>query len=52
MVIGLVALSIILGVLLYALSKDPKVQEIGRILFWTGWLVFLLNGDKVVALIR
>lgn len=52
MVIGLVALSIIIGLLAYALSKDPKIQEIGKIMFWTGWLVFLLNGDKIVALVK
>ena len=36
----------ILGLLIYVLSNpttNPKVVEIGRILFWTGTLSFLLG---------
>lgn len=34
----------IVGLLMYALSANPKVVEIGRIMFWTGLLAFLLGG--------
>ena len=33
----------IVGLILYVLAKEPKIQEIGRILFWTGTLSFLLG---------
>lgn len=31
------------GMLMYALSANPKLVEIGRIMFWTGLLTFLLT---------
>ena len=31
------------GVLLYALSANPKLQEIGRISYFAGLLAFLLG---------
>jgi hypothetical protein len=34
----------IIGVLMYALCTNPKLVEVGRILFWTGTLAFLLGG--------
>lgn len=34
----------IIGLLMYALSTNGKVVEIGRIMFWTGLLAFLLGG--------
>lgn len=33
-----------LGLLMYLLAGNPKVIEIGRIMFWTGLLAFLLSG--------
>jgi len=45
MVIYSIALLVALvGVLLYALATHGKVVEIGRIMFWTGLLGFLING--------
>lgn len=42
----------LVGVLMYALSANPKLQEIGRISFFAGLLAFLLqNGTHIVALI-
>ncbi len=38
------AIAIIVGVLMYALAANPKIVEIGRIMFWTGLLSFLLIG--------
>lgn len=36
----------LMGALLYAFSTNPKLQEIGRILFFVGafWLVSTLTG--------
>jgi Na+/phosphate symporter len=43
MVIFLPLLVSIVGLLMYALSANPKVSEIGRIMFWVGLLAFLLD---------
>ncbi len=43
MYIVLSALVALIGVLFYALSANGKVVEIGRIMFWTGLLAFLLR---------
>jgi Na+/phosphate symporter len=43
----------LVGVLMYALSANPKLQEIGRISFFAGLLAFLIvNGQHLVALAR
>jgi hypothetical protein len=42
---GLVA---IVGVLMYALSANPKVMEIGRISFHAGLFTFLLSVGAIV----
>jgi hypothetical protein len=34
---------------MYALSSNPKVVEIGKIMFWTGLLSFLLGGGAIHA---
>jgi len=36
----------VVGVLIYALMENPKLAEIGRILFFCGVLVALLTGVK------
>jgi len=41
----------IVGVLMYALSANPKLQEIGRIMFAFGLLVFLAGGGGLVQLL-
>ena len=43
MVIALPLLAAVVGVLMYALSANPKLSEIGRMMFWTGLLAFLLR---------
>lgn len=52
MVISLVMLVLVVGLLMYVLAKDSKIQEIGRIMFAFGLLALLLGADKVVGLIR
>lgn len=44
MIIVFPLLIAVIGLLMYALSTNGKVQEIGRIMFWTGLLAFLLGG--------
>jgi len=43
---------LVVGLLMYALSVNGKVQEIGRIMFAFGLLALLFGADKVVALIH
>ena len=43
MVIYLPLLVAIVGLLIYVLSNHPKIPEVGRIMFWTGLLAFLLT---------
>lgn len=41
----------IAGVLVYALSANPKLQEIGRLSFFAGLLAFLLaNGARIIEI--
>lgn len=52
MIIWLSLLVAILGVLVYALSANGKLVEIGRLAFACGLLAFLLTGaDKIVSVI-
>ncbi len=52
MIVGLDALVLIVGLLMYALSANPKLVEIGRTMFWCGLLALLLSGERVVAMIN
>lgn len=43
----------LIGVLMYALCVNPKLQEIGRITYAMGLLAFLLQGvQHLVALLK
>jgi hypothetical protein len=44
MTIYLPLLISVIGLLMYVLCEKPKLQEIGRIMFWTGLLAFLMGG--------
>jgi len=52
--VGFLSLIIaLLGVVIYFVASNPKVSEVGRIMFWTGTLAFLLaNGSATVGLLR
>ncbi len=39
----------VVGLLMYALCANPKLSEVGRIMFWTGLLAFLLGGGGAAA---
>jgi ABC-type arginine transport system permease subunit len=43
MVIGLTLIVAIVGVLMYVLCANPKLQEIGRLMFFAGLLAFLIG---------
>lgn len=43
MIIVISLLVALIGLLMYALSANPKLQEIGRIMFAFGLLAFLLR---------
>lgn len=43
----------LIGLLMYALCANPKLQEIGRLSFFAGLLAFLLQaGPHLVSLLR
>lgn len=42
----------VIGVLMYVLCTNPKLVEIGRILFWTGMLAFLLGGKYLLTVVK
>jgi hypothetical protein len=44
LVITLALLVALIGVLMYALAANPKLVEIGRLMFFAGLLAFLLTG--------
>jgi len=52
MVIYLSLLVCLVGVLMYALSANGKLVEIGRIAFFAGLLAFLLSVERLVPLLR
>lgn len=43
MTIWFVLLISLIGAVIYVASSKPKLAEIGRIMFWTGLLAFLLG---------
>ncbi len=52
MIVYLPLLCALIGLLMFALCKaNADLKEIGRIMFWTGLLAFLLSGDRLVKLI-
>lgn len=51
MIILMPLLIALIGVLMYALAGNPKLQEIGRIMFFCGLLVTLFHSGGVVSLL-
>jgi len=49
MIVFISVLVAIVGVLMYALSTKPKLQEIGRIAFFCGLLTFLLRVEPAMV---
>ena len=52
MIIYLNLLVAVIGLLMYALCVNPKLTEIGRIMFWIGLLCFLLGDAALVNVIH
>lgn len=52
MIIFLPLLICLIGAMMYALSNNPKVAEIGRCMFWVGLLAFLLgfHGQSITVM--
>lgn len=48
MIILLPLLVAVIGLLMYALCTNPKLVEVGRIMFWTGLLATLLGNAHIV----
>ncbi len=42
----------LIGLVVYAISANPKAQELGRICFGVGLLVFLLLYWKILTVLR
>lgn len=51
MIIALSLLVCIIGLLMYALSANPKLVRVGEIMFAFGLLAFLLNVREVLQVI-
>jgi len=54
MIIYLSLLVALVGVLMYALSANPKLVEIGRLAFFAGLLAFLMlvGGGHSLAIVK
>lgn len=52
MLIYLSLLVAVIGVLMYLLAGSAKVQEVGRVMFGTGLLAFLLKAAEPLLGIR
>jgi hypothetical protein len=52
MIIYVSLLVALVGCLVYALSANPKVSELGRIAFFAGLLAFLLHVDEIVRALK
>lgn len=54
MIIYFPLLIAVIGLLIYILTKpeNGKVTEIGRIMFWTGLLAFLLGGRYLMTVVK
>jgi hypothetical protein len=51
MIILLPLLIALIGLLMFALCANPKLAEIGKIMFFCGLLAFLLRSDGVLKLL-
>jgi hypothetical protein len=52
MIIYLSLLVAIVGLFIWILSKDAKMQEVGKIMLWTGLLAFLLGDAALLNVLR
>ena len=52
MVIYMSALIALIGLLIYAFAANPKLSEVGRILFFAGLLAFLITVPGAPRLLR
>lgn len=50
MIISIQLLVLIVGLIMYVLGKDAKIQEIGRIMFAFALLAILLGAEQIVKI--
>jgi hypothetical protein len=51
MIIALSLLVCIIGLLMYALSANPKLVRVGEIMFAAGILAFIINAREILQVI-
>jgi hypothetical protein len=49
MIIAVPFFIMLAGLIMYVLCTQPKLTEIGRIMFWTGLLSILLESHEVLV---
>ncbi len=52
MIVYLSLLVALIGILMYALCTNPKLAEIGRLMFACGLLAFLFSGGAVLSVLH
>ena len=52
MIILLPLLICIVGAFMYALATNPKLSEMGRLMFWVGLLASLLRSEAFISLVK
>ena len=52
MIVYLSLLVALIGILMYALCTNPKLAEIGRLMFVCGLLAFLFSGGAVLSVLH
>ena len=52
MVIYLPLFISLIGLVIYAISNNPKAMTLARDMFWVGLLAFLLTSSRVLSVIR
>lgn len=52
MIICLPLFVCLIGLVVYAISNNPKALTLARDMFWTGLLAFLLTSNHLLSVIR
>jgi hypothetical protein len=52
MVILLPVAVCVIGLIMYMIAANPKVAEVGRLMFWVGLLVVLMGSGGAVSSLR
>ena len=52
MVVLLPIIICVVGLIMYMIATNPKVAEVGRMMFWTGLLATMLSSPALQTYIR